>query len=211
MGVNVETENYQAFQPVIRLPRANKNATYAAAPHKIPMLEGREKRSARWPVSRVLSLQAGDDHSSGPAVTDGFVRPTRTATRKRAMCHPYLVLLPVGLAVPLPLPVARCALAAPFHPYLFPFGNKAVCSLWRCPWGRPRRELPGTVFPWSPDFPRPTLRQSAVIRPSGLSEMRWRGRNVKPIGKPVRRQCARIPHPIARRCMTRGTGAGRRR
>lgn len=30
----------------------------------------------------------------------------------------------------------------------------AVCSLWHCPWGRPRRALPGTVFPWSPDFPR---------------------------------------------------------
>ncbi len=32
--------------------------------------------------------------------------------------RPYLVLLPVGFTVPLPLPVARCALTAPFHPYL---------------------------------------------------------------------------------------------
>jgi len=31
--------------------------------------------------------------------------------------HPYSVLLPAGLAVPLPLPEARCALTAPFHPY----------------------------------------------------------------------------------------------
>jgi len=30
--------------------------------------------------------------------------------------RPYSVLLPVGFAVPLPLPVARCALTAPFHP-----------------------------------------------------------------------------------------------
>jgi len=29
--------------------------------------------------------------------------------------HPYLVLLPVGLAVPSPLPETRCALTAPFH------------------------------------------------------------------------------------------------
>jgi hypothetical protein len=29
----------------------------------------------------------------------------------------------------------------------------AVCFLWHCPWGRPRRLLAGTVFPWSPDFP----------------------------------------------------------
>ncbi|AAL51749.1 hypothetical protein BMEI0568 [Brucella melitensis bv. 1 str. 16M] len=29
----------------------------------------------------------------------------------------------------------------------------AVCFLWHFPWGRPRRALPGIVFPWSPDFP----------------------------------------------------------
>jgi len=30
---------------------------------------------------------------------------------------------------------------------------QAVYFLLHCPWGRPRRALPGTVFPWSPDFP----------------------------------------------------------
>src|SRR5689334_20065472 len=30
--------------------------------------------------------------------------------------RPYLVLLPVGFAMPPPLPAARCALTAPFHP-----------------------------------------------------------------------------------------------
>jgi len=29
----------------------------------------------------------------------------------------------------------------------------AVYFLWHFPWGRPRRALPGTVPPWSPDFP----------------------------------------------------------
>src|SRR5690606_41302975 len=33
-------------------------------------------------------------------------------------CRPYLVLLPVGFAVPSPSPGPRCALTAPFH--LFP-------------------------------------------------------------------------------------------
>ena len=33
--------------------------------------------------------------------------------------------------------------------------SQAVCFLWHFPWGRPRRALPGTVFPWSPDFPPP--------------------------------------------------------
>jgi hypothetical protein len=40
---------------------------------------------------------------------------------------------------------------------------RAVCFLWHFPWGRPRRRLSGTVFPWSPDFPLPLARQ----RPSG--------------------------------------------
>lgn len=31
----------------------------------------------------------------------------------------------------------------------------AVRFLLHFPWGRPRRALPGTVFPWSPDFPPP--------------------------------------------------------
>jgi hypothetical protein len=31
-------------------------------------------------------------------------------------CRSYLVLLPVGFSVPPPLPAARCALTAPFHP-----------------------------------------------------------------------------------------------
>lgn len=34
-----------------------------------------------------------------------------------SLCHPYLVLLPVGLALPVPLPDLRCALTAPFQPY----------------------------------------------------------------------------------------------
>ena len=69
-------------------------------------------------------------------------------------CRPYSVLLPVGFAVPSALPRPRCALTAPFHPDLAKDGPcKAVCSLWHCPWGRPRRRLSGTASPWSPDFP----------------------------------------------------------
>ena len=36
---------------------------------------------------------------------------------KRTSGHPYLILLPVGFALPRLLPDARCALTAPFHPY----------------------------------------------------------------------------------------------
>ncbi len=58
----------------------------------------------------------------------------------------------------------------------------AVCFLWHYPWGRPRRPLAGTVFPWSPDFPpaghpasdRPTVWKAATAllaplgQPGGL-------------------------------------------
>jgi len=47
--------------------------------------------------------------------------------------------------------------------------RRAVCFLWHCPWGRPRRRLSGTVLPRSPDFP-PCLpiRWQLAERPSGL-------------------------------------------
>jgi hypothetical protein len=44
----------------------------------------------------------------------------------------------------------------------------AVYFLWHFPWGRPRRGLPGTVPPWSPDFPLPAQPRRAAIRPSGM-------------------------------------------
>ena len=47
-----------------------------------------------------------------------------------ALIRPYLVLLRVGFAMQRSLLNARCALTAPFHPYLL---AEAVCSLWHCP------------------------------------------------------------------------------
>ncbi len=45
----------------------------------------------------------------------------------------------------------------------------AVCFLWHYPWGRPRRPLAGTVFPWSPDFPPAVFTPPAAVQPSGNS------------------------------------------
>src|SRR5438309_4078880 len=67
----------------------------------------------------------GDGHSSGTFVAERLARPTRAAARKArpaapakagTACRSYLVLLPVGFSLPPPLPAARCALTAPFHP-----------------------------------------------------------------------------------------------
>ena len=126
--------------------------------------------------------------------------------------RPYLVLLPVGFTVPPPLPAPRCALAAPFHPrpqVLRPW--RADCSLWHFPWGRPRRALPGTVFPWSPDFPPPGVPRE---RPSGhLTHGRCRSARTRFQALTAARadhRDARVSRdPAGRRLAPDGNGVGR--
>ena len=80
------------------------------------------KNIIRRPVSRVLFPLRGDDHSSALRLATQLVRPTRMTRgiprAARSCLHPYSVLLQVGLAVPPSLRSGRCALTAPFHPYL---------------------------------------------------------------------------------------------
>ncbi|SMG65806.1 conserved hypothetical protein, membrane [methanotrophic bacterial endosymbiont of Bathymodiolus sp.] len=68
----------------------------------------------------------------------------------------YLILLQVGFTMPLLLPVTRCALTAPFHPYPAPETSfqglgglfSAALSVGLC--------LPDVIWYlalWSPDFP----------------------------------------------------------
>ena len=69
-----------------------------------------------------------DGHSSGTTFARCLEQPTRTASLTSPCgviafaniprCRPYSVLLPVWFAMPFPLPDPRCALTAPFHPYL---------------------------------------------------------------------------------------------
>jgi hypothetical protein len=83
---------------------------------------------ASRPVSRVLygpDCSGRGGHSSGAPVTGtprcnqpGWWREdTPGGIPEDPPDHPYSVLLQAGLAVPHPLPDARCALTAPFHPY----------------------------------------------------------------------------------------------
>jgi len=77
---------------------------------------------------RALACTIRDGHSSGTTFARCLEQPTRTAgptspamlspTANISRCHPYSVLLPVWFAMPSPLPATRCALTAPFHPYL---------------------------------------------------------------------------------------------
>jgi hypothetical protein len=98
-------------------------------------MEGARKNSVQ--AARKPNSVLGD-HSSRPAVADGLQQPTR---RFRCGTHPlgasgrcapaarmeaaglpaYLVLLRVGFTLRPALLPARCALTAPFHPYLASF------------------------------------------------------------------------------------------
>ena len=103
---------------------------------------------------------------------------------------PYLALLRVGFTLPPVLPPARCALTAPFHPYLatYPWhtgtntgapkamlsvsgvGDQAVCFLWHWPWARAPQALPGTLPNGARTFlpvARPKMTARAVGRLSG--------------------------------------------
>src|SRR2546421_350156 len=92
------------------------------------------------------------------------------------MCRPYSVLLPVGFTVPALLPGPRCALAAPFRPYRaearrYPFCGPLPALHLR----EGRRAFPGTVVPWSPDFPRRRQVPAAAAQPSGDAQYRGMG------------------------------------
>jgi hypothetical protein len=75
--------------------------------------------------------------------------PCRRCCQKRGALLPHRFALARGASLLTPTSLAR-----------------AVCFLWHCPWGRPRRSLTGTVFPWSPDFPPPTGHPVSSGRPA---------------------------------------------
>ena len=90
-----------------------------------------------------------DSHSSGTNVAICLKQPTRSQRGSRHT-GTYLVLLRVGFTLPLLLPTARCALTAPFHPYLYPRTNhrrSALCGTFRR-LSPPRRYL--ALYPLEP-------------------------------------------------------------
>ncbi len=65
---------------------------------------------------RVAGARMATIHLGPPLPTASCDQPGRRPGGG-AMCRPYSILLPVGFAMPAPLPGRRCALTAPFHPY----------------------------------------------------------------------------------------------
>jgi hypothetical protein len=78
----------------------------------------------------------------------------------------YLVLLQVGFTLPQLLPIARCALTAPFHPYLTVRKQSGgILSVALAVGFR----LPGVTWHsalWSPDFPHLCINIGAIAWPS---------------------------------------------
>ena len=81
----------------------------------------RNKLEIRGSVSRVLCTfpkeKAVIIHLGCPLPNTSCNLPGRRPGNG-AICRLYLVLLPTGFTLPWPLPATRCALTAPFHPYL---------------------------------------------------------------------------------------------
>ena len=98
---------------------------------------------------------------------------------KALACRPYLVLLPVGFALPPPLPEARCALTAPFHPCR-PRTSQgdaedlAVCFCGTFPEVAPAGRYPAPCFHGARTFLPPPKRRAA-IRPSGPAPIKRGG------------------------------------
>jgi len=140
-----------------------------------PGRESEIKESADKPGSVM------DDHSSGTPVAGRLLRPTRKRPRavdrhsaRRGTLFPYLVLLREGFTLPPLLPVARCALTAPFHPYQ---PRLAVYFLWHFPSARAAQTLSGSLPCGARTFLR-CLRTSdrladstGKFNTSGLSEL----------------------------------------
>lgn len=110
-----------------------------------------------------------DDACAPSPATNPGSGPEHAPKRLRASCRPYSVLLPVGFAMPLPLPAARCALTAPFHRNPAEAKGRLLSvalSLNPRPKPEARRALPGTVVSVEPGLSSARSSRDAAARPS---------------------------------------------
>jgi hypothetical protein len=127
---------------------------------------------AAGPVSRILSAVSGRTViplgrallRGSSDLPGGCGAPSRhAAPESPKACQeipPYLVLLRVGFALPAALLRRRCALTAPFHPYLS-LAARAVCFLWHFPSNDPAPTSAGAL----PDVIRHTALRSSDFPP----------------------------------------------
>src|SRR4029450_4443603 len=89
------------------------------------------KPGSVWPAARAADVTAIPLARRLPGASSNL--PERLIRTDLGLLprRSYSVLLPVGFAVPLPLPEARCALTAPFHPCRGPNATRRgrLCSV----------------------------------------------------------------------------------
>src|SRR5688572_11698943 len=121
---------------------------------KVSQLAGKPNPVRRRALRRsdATTIPLGRRLLAGSSDLPGDVRlrlSAKAARTGRPITPPYLALLRAGFCLPPALPPARCALTAPFHPYLstHPRGasRRAVYFLCHCPSGHPARALPGAL------------------------------------------------------------------
>ena len=104
------------------------------------------------------------DHSSRRRIAPPLKQPTRATSRNQAHVPPLFGLAPGGVCH------AGFVTEAPVRSYRTLSLSRlrrlraeacATCSLLHFPWGHPRRALPGTAVPWSPDFPLPRMKRGS--------------------------------------------------
>ena len=179
---NRATRYSQSFPPESAIIPVSSAKTSTGAPSAAAGSGGRRRfcvdgLRARRRVSRVLYHRRSanaihrqwrpflwDARCRAPPATDpgggAKVRPMRRARIARAAPHPAA---PTWSCSRWGFPCRRrCRQRGALLPHHFTLAARrvapaglAVYFLWHCPWGRPRRALPGTVPPWSPDFPLP--------------------------------------------------------
>ena len=133
--------------------RAHKGAVRETI---IPLGDALPRRSSNLPASSGWFGRKRPNLYSPP----GRIGPIRSCPLESAGAIPaYLVLLRVGFTMRRSLLPARCALTAPFHPYLrFLAVALAVCFLLHWPSSRLEAAVPDVIRHTalrSPDFPPP--------------------------------------------------------
>src|SRR5438874_12189467 len=145
-----------------------------------------QARGRRWPF--IWDVRYRTPRATDPS--GGAEGPPGSARRGQRRLPLLLGLAPGGV-----YPAAAVAGGAvrsyrtisPLPPAAPEGGELGGVFLWHFPWGRPRRALPGTVPPWSPDFPPSAerTRRRAAIRPSDWKDLGWRAPPVKPPSEKV--------------------------
>jgi hypothetical protein len=110
-----------------------------------------------------------NNHSSGTNVAVCLKQPTQERYGPYLCASTllfYLVLLQVGFTMPQLLPVARCALTAPFHPYQIIRKSSGGLLSVALAVGSRLPEVIWHLAHWSPDFPHCSICHSAIVWPS---------------------------------------------